>query len=40
MIAQIYLELVFETLPHFSDAFKKQFGIAPTKLVGQKNKRL
>ncbi|MGZ3762154.1 MAG: helix-turn-helix domain-containing protein [Mucilaginibacter sp.] len=30
--AEIYLELGFETLPHFSAAFKKQFGIPPSVL--------
>ncbi|MDR3678535.1 MAG: AraC family transcriptional regulator [Flavipsychrobacter sp.] len=30
--AEIYLELGFETLSHFSYAFKKHFGMAPTEL--------
>ena len=30
--SEIYLELGFETLSHFSFAFKKQFGITPTEL--------
>jgi len=34
--AKIYLDLGFETLPHFSHAFKKQFGLAPTELITQK----
>ncbi|XZF12422.1 helix-turn-helix domain-containing protein [Chitinophagaceae bacterium MMS25-I14] len=34
--SEIYLELGFETLPHFSYAFKKHFGIAPTELAEQK----
>ena len=34
--AKIYLELGFETLPHFSYAFKKQFGLTPTQLISQK----
>jgi len=38
--AKIYLELGFETLPHFSYAFKKHFGMAPTELADQKRKRL
>jgi AraC-like DNA-binding protein len=33
--AKIYLDLGFETLPHFSFAFKKRFGIAPKVLAGQ-----
>ncbi|WP_259071819.1 helix-turn-helix domain-containing protein [Mucilaginibacter sp. X4EP1] len=36
--SEIYLELGFETLPHFSYAFKKRFGIAPTELTEQKKK--
>jgi AraC-like DNA-binding protein len=36
--AEIYLELGFETLPHFSFAFKKQFGLTPTELTGRKTK--
>ena len=35
--AQICLELGFETLPHFSHAFKKHFGRTPTELADQKN---
>jgi AraC-like DNA-binding protein len=31
--SEIYLELGFETLPHFSFAFKKQFGLTPTELA-------
>jgi len=38
--AKIYLELGFETLPHFSYAFKKHFGMAPTELADQKKKLL
>ncbi|MGN8070128.1 helix-turn-helix domain-containing protein, partial [Mucilaginibacter sp. 22184] len=34
--SEIYLELGFETLPHFSYAFKKRFGMAPTELAAQK----
>ncbi len=30
--SEIYLELGFETLSHFSFAFKKQFGLTPTDL--------
>nr|WP_255485101.1 AraC family transcriptional regulator [Mucilaginibacter sp. X5P1] len=37
--AKIYLELGFETLPHFSYAFKKHFGMAPTELTDQKKNR-
>jgi AraC family transcriptional regulator, exoenzyme S synthesis regulatory protein ExsA len=33
--SDIYLELGFETLPHFSYAFKKQFGVTPTEIAGQ-----
>jgi AraC-like DNA-binding protein len=29
----VYLNLGFEDLSHFSFAFKKQFGIAPSELV-------
>ncbi|MFZ4931797.1 helix-turn-helix domain-containing protein [Chryseobacterium sp. Mn2064] len=32
-ISDIYLDLGFEDLSHFSFAFKKQFGLAPSKLV-------
>lgn len=31
--SEIYLELGFETLAHFSFAFKRQFGMAPTALT-------
>jgi AraC-like DNA-binding protein len=31
--SEIYLDLGFEALPHFSFAFKKRFGIAPTELT-------
>jgi len=31
--SEIYLDLGFETLPHFSFAFKKQFGLTPTELA-------
>ena len=34
--SEIYLDLGFEDLSHFSYAFKKQFGLAPTELTGQK----
>lgn len=36
--ADIYLELGFETLSHFSFSFKKQFGLTPTELASQKRK--
>jgi AraC-like DNA-binding protein len=35
--SEIYLELGFEDLSHFSLAFKKQFGIRPTELSKQKH---
>ncbi|MBO9699920.1 MAG: helix-turn-helix transcriptional regulator [Sporocytophaga sp.] len=31
-VSEIYLDLGFEDLSHFSHAFKKQFGVAPTRL--------
>jgi AraC-like DNA-binding protein len=31
--SEIYLDLGFETLSHFSFAFKKQFGLTPTELA-------
>lgn len=34
--SDIYLELGFESLSHFSAAFKKEFGIAPTSLLTHK----
>lgn len=33
--SEIYIDLGFETLPHFSHAFKNQFGLTPTELTGQ-----
>ena len=33
----IYLDLGFESLPHFSAAFKKQFGLTATELSGRKS---
>ncbi|WP_158796187.1 AraC family transcriptional regulator [Pedobacter sp. L105] len=33
---EIYLDLGFESLSHFSVAFKKLFGITPTELTGKK----
>lgn len=36
--SDIYLELGFETLSHFSYSFKKQFGQTPTELADQKTK--
>ncbi len=38
--AKIYLELGFESLPHFSYAFKKHFGMVPTELADRKKERL
>jgi AraC family transcriptional regulator, exoenzyme S synthesis regulatory protein ExsA len=35
--SDIYLDLGFEDLSHFSFAFKKLFGLAPTDLAGAKN---
>lgn len=35
---EIYLDLGFEALPHFSFAFKKQFGLTPTELTERKTK--
>jgi len=34
--SEIYLDLGFEALSHFSFAFKKLFGLSPTELKGQK----
>ena len=34
--SEIYLDLGFEDLSHFSFAFKKLFGLAPTELTGRK----
>ncbi len=36
--SEIYLELGFEDLSHFSFAFKKQFGLSPAELAGRKKK--
>ena len=36
--SEIYLDLGFESLPHFSFAFKKLFGYPPTKLTTLKKK--
>ncbi|GGC41989.1 hypothetical protein GCM10011386_37660 [Parapedobacter defluvii] len=36
--ADIYLELRFETLSHFSYAFKKKFGQTPTELAAREKK--
>lgn len=36
--SDIYLELGFETLSHFSYAFKKQFGLTPTELANRNTK--
>lgn len=36
--SDIYLDLGFETLSHFSFSFKKQFGLTPTALSGNKTK--
>jgi AraC family transcriptional regulator, exoenzyme S synthesis regulatory protein ExsA len=36
--SDIYLDLGFETLSHFSFSFKKQFGLTPTALSGKKTK--
>lgn len=33
---EVYYEIGFENLSHFSYAFKKQFGYSPTQLIGQK----
>lgn len=35
--SDIYLHLGFEALPHFSYAFKKRFGYAPTELISHKS---
>jgi len=34
--SEIYLDLGFEALSHFSFAFKKQFGMSPSELIGNK----
>jgi len=36
--SEIYLDLGFETLSHFSFAFRKHFGLTPTQLTGTKTK--
>lgn len=35
--SEVYLEVGFENLSHFSFAFKKAFGLTPTELTEQKN---
>jgi len=30
-VSDVYLEVGFENLSHFSSAYKKQYGIAPSK---------
>ncbi|NOW93823.1 AraC-like DNA-binding protein [Mucilaginibacter sp. SG564] len=35
--SEIYQDLGFEALSHFSFAFKKLFGVTPTALTGQRN---
>lgn len=35
--SEIYLDLGFETLAHFSFSFKKQYGIKPTELIRKKD---
>ncbi|MDR3713500.1 MAG: AraC family transcriptional regulator [Puia sp.] len=37
--SEIYLDLGFEDLSHFSFAFKKLFGMTPTELTEQRNKQ-
>ncbi|MGI4865324.1 MAG: AraC family transcriptional regulator [Janthinobacterium lividum] len=37
--SEIYLDLGFEDLSHFSLAFKKQFGMRPTELAEQRTRR-
>ncbi|MFT3934641.1 MAG: AraC family transcriptional regulator [Chitinophagaceae bacterium] len=37
--SDIYIDLGFETLSHFSFAFKKQFGLSPTDFANRKLKR-
>jgi len=36
--SEIFLDLGFEDLSHFSFTFKKLFGLTPTELIGQKKK--
>jgi AraC-like DNA-binding protein len=36
--SDVYIEVGFEDLSHFSFAFKKLFGFAPTQLTGGKKK--
>ena len=36
--SDIYLDLGFESLSHFSVAFKRQFGLTPTELTTQKQR--
>ena len=36
---EVYLEIGFENLSHFSSAFKKQFGLTPTELTNKNTSR-
>lgn len=36
--SEIYINLDFETLPHFSFAFKKKFGLTPSQFIAQRIK--
>jgi AraC-like DNA-binding protein len=33
--SEVYLEVGFENLSHFSYAFKKEFGLTPTELIAK-----
>lgn len=39
MPTDVYLEIGFENLSHFSSAFKKQFGLTPTELINKNTSR-
>lgn len=34
-LTEVYLELGFESLPHFSNAFKQMFGVTPSRWSAQ-----